>query len=109
MVIAAIDKFGLVRVQFNETMIRPTHLSHINSTVLDVKVKPAFSERNDLVGFTWAIKSYSGKEMELQLTFEYPAQISADIEAGPEVLSIKVLSPTYFMGETTFLTVKNET
>jgi len=96
-------------VSFNETMIRPNKIEHINSTVLDVKIKPTFDDRTELLGFTWATKSYSGKSLQLQLTFEHPDQVSFDLQGGPDVLSVKVLSPTYFMGETSFMTIKNET
>ena len=67
--IARVDRFGLVTVAFNETLIQVTNLTQINSTVLNVQVTSKFKDRNPLLGFTWATKSFSGKEMRLNVEF----------------------------------------
>ena len=53
MSISKFSRFGILVVNFNETMIVPTNLEHINSTVLDIRVDPFNTDILALKDLEW--------------------------------------------------------
>ena len=53
MSISKFSRFGELVVSFNETMIVPTNLEHINNTVLDIRVDPFNTDMLALKVFGW--------------------------------------------------------
>lgn len=100
MQIKSINRFGLVTVSFNNTLVMPSNFSEIDGSVLLIQVEAFNEEMQDLKGLDWKLKSFSPKRMELQLDFEYPELISDEVE-GRDSLKIKVINPTYFTSKAT--------
>ena len=63
MTLKSINKFGLVSLTFNETLLTVSNLTKINSTVLEIDVQSIDEERQPLLGFTWKVIAYLGQLM----------------------------------------------
>ena len=60
MSISKFSRFGELVVSFNETMIVPTNLEHINSTVLEIRVDPFNTDMLALKDFGWKAVKFVG-------------------------------------------------
>ena len=59
------DEFGLVTLKFNDTLIVPSDLTEIDSSILEVQIRPYDTEMLELKGFTWEVRSFSKTKLTI--------------------------------------------
>lgn len=88
---------GKLEFKFDQDMAIPRNLSHINETVLEIKILTLSQEmparalaavddsmRN--VNFTWNISDFTKRQMDLQIYFEKAYEVTLDDQIKVEIL-----------------------
>ena len=96
--IESINNNGGTRIRFSQKM-RSEHLniSDINSTMLDIYVRPSQDwhkddesfDSNSTLNFTWVVERYEEDFLDLSLNFTNPLKISPNLIRDLLVVSIK--------------------
>lgn len=89
-------------------MLVPNNLTWINQTVLNIWVVPSrFSDQNDLKILRWTVIDFKPTFLLVKIEFEDPVQVS---KSNPkDDLSIKFVDSNFFISESSFEIIKNNT
>ena len=68
--ISLIDLDGSVTIRFNAAMVEVKNASTIDSSVLELKLRENFVERDHPRGFTWRTVSFYGDKLVLKVEFD---------------------------------------
>lgn len=90
-----IDMFGFATLKFSESLIIPSDLANINSTVFEISILAQSPTLLPELAFTWELVSFKAKEAKISLKFDNPLMISQ--ERAKDKLQIKVIDPTLLL------------
>ena len=68
--------YGNVTLAFNESLIIPYNITHINQTVFDVRILPQNPALIDELNFWWETVDFENLRATFKLNFENPLVVS---------------------------------
>jgi len=90
-----INQKGLVKFTFTKTMLVPGNLTGFDDEVLLISIKPGFESKNENLGFTWELVSYTEEGLDVQINFEKAVYVSSN--ADKDILNAMLMDPNWFV------------